>query len=261
MKRKPYMILLVLILAISLSCNTQSVVELIKTATPTPSHTPLPTFTPRPSQTPSPTLTATPVSAVSLVEQEDGDWLFMDYEGGYQFQMDKNWYLEDVSGMDVMEILAFANTLKEDLAIEGVPMYTIEPEGMRLLGVYLDDTVPDYMALSFNSCYLAGNDFADIPLEDMVNRVVNVLAKNYGYELEDFDLAMLTNDQGTEIGMLKYYLTDQYFQLKILFKVDNGFGMITQGMSDLNKESLVLDSVALINSIKVNNSYSSTDNG
>ena len=234
-------------------------------ASPTPLPTGTPTEIPLPTNTPMPTETALPTSApsagclstasspIQLEKQADGSWMFCDYEAGFQFQAGKNWYLEDVSALDLMGIMDRASKITAKLGIKNAPQILVEPQGMRVLGIYTDESLPDYMMSGFNAAYVVDEGFAQMPLENMQKRVIEILAQSYGLDTKAFDTALAKNDLGTEYGVVRFNLALNYYQMRIFFKLDKGMGMITFGYSDKNSDTFEPDWTLLTGSLKYTN--------
>lgn len=64
---------------------------------------------------------------------------------------------------------------------------------MRTLGVYLDDTVPDYLSVSFSSAYIVDAAFAEMTLEEVQERVFFILVQEYDLDPETVDTQILAN--------------------------------------------------------------------
>lgn len=226
------------------SCSTSSI------ASPTPTSTSVSTNTPALTNTPLPTATATPVAAINLEKQSDGTWLYCDNEAGFQFQMGKNWYFEDVSTLDIGEIFERTSKIKTELGLKNIPQYFLEPTGMRIIGVYLDEAIPDYMSAAFNAAHIVDDGFAQMPLQDIQNRIIEILSTNYNKEPKEFHPKIVTNGHGLEYGTVIFNLALNYLQMKIFFKTHDGIGMITFGFSDQNIDIFGPDWTLLTNSLQ-----------
>jgi hypothetical protein len=238
-------------------CDAQAISELIHTATPTITSTPLPTNTPVPTKTPQPTATvyfiptAVPDSQISMELLENHNWLVIDHEAGYQYEISDQWYLDDVSSMEVMDIVLSTEGFKEKLGLTMPPQMFIEPEGMRILGVYRDDSITDYMSMAFNSTHITDEIVSADTLEDFAAITLNVLANTYGYTEDDFGIAMAENENGLPVITVVFNLALNYYQVKILFELENGFGMITYGLSDQNIDEVQYDLDKVIDSLQL----------
>lgn len=227
-------------------CNVQNVLQ-VPTATSTS------TYTPHPTNTPLPTSTSTPAPKTQLEKSANGIWIFNDKEAGYQFQFGEKWYLEDVSNLDLVEILERTNHLRTELKIENTPQYFIEPEGMRILGVYTDDTAIDYTAIAFNTSIIVDEGFAQMSIDEIQQRVIASLANHYGFDPQSIDTYLGTNQNNVEYGVVLFNLALNYFQMRLFFKLDKGFGMVTLGFSDNNVDILGPDWALLTSSLQYMN--------
>jgi hypothetical protein len=238
MKTKQIIHLAILFSIYLTSCGTQVVATPVSTHMLTPTNTPLPT------------ITATPLSATKLEKQADGTWAYYDNEAGFQFQLGKNWYLEDVSSLNVTDIIERTSKITTELGLKNTPLYFIEPQGMRVLGVYTDETIPDYMSAAFNSSYIIDEDFAKMPLEDIQKRIIEILANTHGLDISAFDSKLSKNEHGTEYGVVFFNLALNYYQMRVFFKLENGLGMATFGFSDKNIDTFGPDWALLTGSLK-----------
>ncbi len=244
MKIKHIILLTVLFSLCLASCSSVSFSQPVSTQTTTPTSTPVPTSTPLPANT------ATPLPATMLEKQEDGTWMYFDNEAGFQFQLGKDWYLEDVSSLNVLEIIDRTSKITTELGLKNTPQYFIEPEGMRILGVYTDEDIPDYMSAAFNASYIVDEGFAKMPLEDIQKRVVEILAQTHNLDPKAFDSKLSRNEHGTEYGVVIFNLALNYYQMRIFFKLENGMGMVTFGFSDKNVDIFGPDWALLTTSLK-----------
>lgn len=241
----------------STGCDVQAISEFVHTSTPTVTSTPLPTSTPKPTSTPEPTATvylvptANPVSQVTMKLQDDHTWLVTDQEAGYEYQIGGLWYLDDVSTMDVMEIITGTMDYKERLGLSYPPQMFIEPDGMRILGIYRDDSITDYSSLAFNSSHIVDAGLAERSLDEVNRHLVTVLADNYDYTADDFGIAQFTNEYGVEISHIAFTLAHDYYHMKIVFKLDDGIGMMTLGFSNGNYEIIQHDLMMIVGSIRL----------
>ncbi|MFT3893414.1 MAG: hypothetical protein QM730_17435 [Anaerolineales bacterium] len=238
----------VLLLSISVTSCTP-----LRVDPPTATSTSVPTHTPAPTHTPLPTATTTPVPATMLEKQADGTWLYYDTEAGFQFQVGQHWYLEDVSSLDITEIIDRTSKITTELGLKNTPQYFLEPQGMRVLGVYLDETIPDYMSCAFNATHIVDEEFAQMPLQEVQSRVIEVLANNYQKDPQDFNPKISANEHGLEYGVVLFNLALNYLQLKIFFKTEDGVGMITFGFSDKNYETFGPDLKLVTSSLQYTN--------
>lgn len=216
------------------------------TPTPTPTHTP--TITPSPVPTELPT--ATPLPPTRLEQNSDGTWTFYDYEVGYQFDMAETWYLEDVSALTLNQIIGRSNLLKDELEINNVPQFFIQPEGMRVLGVYLDDTLPDYLAVSFSTAHIVDEAFASMRLDEIQSRVIGVVAETYDLDPADIGSEFLVNQYDLEFGVVLYNFSLDFNQMRIFFKTADGIGMIIFGFTEENADTLGPDWAVLTSSLQ-----------
>ena len=114
-----------------------------QTATVTASATRTDTATPEPTNTLVPTATAQPAASTALLQPAaDGGWIITDHEAGFSFEMTSNWHLEDVADLELLDTIEVALGLKDKLGLSGTSQHLIEPDGMRVLGIYLDDDIP-----------------------------------------------------------------------------------------------------------------------
>lgn len=213
---------------------------------------PTATHTITPANTALPAITATPMSPTKLEKQADGSWIYYDNEAGFQFQLRGNWYLEDVSSLNVVEIIERTSKITNELGLKSTPQYFIEPQGMRVLGVYTDETIPDYMSAAFNASYIIDEGFAKMPLEDIQKRIIEILADTHSLELNAFDSKLSKNEHGTEYGVVFFNLTLNYYQMRVFFKLENGLGMATFGFSDKNIDTFGPDWALLTGSLDIN---------
>lgn len=244
MKTKRIFQFIILLTFLPISCNFQTVLPFAPTATSTSTNTP------RPTNTPLPTSTPTPVSKTHLEKNADGTWIFYDREAGFQFQLGEKWYLEDVSNLDLIEIIERTNVISTELKINNTPQYFIEPEGMRVLGVYTDDTIIDYTAVAFNASFIEDEGFAQMSIEEIQQRIIEVLASNYGFDSQSVDSRLGINQNNVEYGVVFFNLALNYFQMKVFFKLDKGFGIFTFGFSDNNIDILGPDLSLLTSSLQ-----------
>lgn len=219
-------------------------------STPTPTPTSTPTITPSHTPTQTPTPTPTPIPATQLQQNADGTWTFYDYQAGYQFTMPETWYLEDVSALTVAQIFERTNTLRDELSINNVPLFYIQPEGMRVLGVYLDDTIEDYTAVSFSAAHIVSEEFAALPLKTLQKKLVGFVEQNYEVELEDIGSELFVNQHDLEFGIVLYNLVMDYNQMRIFFKTDDGIVIIIFGFSEGNAEAFGPDWALLTGSLE-----------
>lgn len=247
MKIKYFIHLAVLFLVCLTSCSSPIF------APPTPTSTTIPTNTPAPTNTPLPTDTTTPASATKLEKQADGTWAYYDNEAGFQFQLGNNWYLEDVSSLNIEEIVDRTSKITTELGLQNTPQYFLEPTGMRVLGVYMDETIPDYMSAAFNTTHIVDKGFAQMPLQDIQSRIIDVLSNTYKIDPQGFNPKISTNKNGLEFGVVLFNLALNYLQMKIFFKTDDGIGMITFGFSDKNIDIFGPDWALLTSSLKYTN--------
>jgi hypothetical protein len=253
MKSKKYLagIALILILVLS-ACNDKA--ALTPTELPTPTNTPTITPSPTPTKTPTPIPTSTPsptpLPSTLLEQNTDGTWTFYDYEAGYQFSMGGTWYLEDVSSLSIMEIFERSHNLKDELGITNVPQYYIQPEGMRVLGVYLDDTIPDYLMSSFSSAYLKREDLAGLSLSDLQDQMISFVEGNFDVGTEGVDSDLLDNELGFEFGVVIHNFTTYGYQMRIFFPVDDGIVVIVFGFAETNVDIFGPDWALLTGSLQ-----------
>jgi hypothetical protein len=242
-----HIIYLAILLSIGLiSCSTLN----LSIALPTATSTSVPTNTLAPTNIPLPTTTVVSVHDTKLEKRADGTWTYYDNKAGYQFQLGKNWYLEDVSSLNVEEIIERVPKISIELGLKTTPQYFIEPQGMRVLGVYLDETVPDYTSSAFNATHIIDEEFTQMPLEDVQNRIIEMLSSGYKKDSQDFIPKISTNEHGLEFGAVIFNLSLNYLQMKIFFKTHDGIGMITFGFSDKNIDIFGPDWALLTSSLQ-----------
>jgi hypothetical protein len=222
--------------------------RLVSSPTPTPKSTS--TNTPRPTSTKPPATAAAPQSSTQLEIQEDGTWIFYDRDAGYQFELGENWHLEDVSALDLPGIFDRTSELPAELGIGLPPQYIIQPEGTRVLGVYLDETIPDYLSAAFGVAYIVDEGFASMPVEDIQSRVIETLANSYGLDPKTFETTLLKNDHDVEYGLFTFNLVLNFHQMRIIFKAEDGMGMAVFGFSDENMDALGADWGLFANSLQ-----------
>ena len=196
------------------SCNSSNLVP------PTSTSTSVPTNTPAATNTPKPTETTIPASTTKLEKQTNGTWRYYDNDAGFQFQLGKNWYLEDVSSLNVTEIIERTSGITNDLGLKNTPQYFIEPEGMLVLGVYTDENIPDYMSAAFNTSHIVDEGFAKMPLADIQKRVIEILAQTHNLDPKAIDSKLSKNESGTEYGVAFFNLALNYYQMRIFFKLE-----------------------------------------
>jgi hypothetical protein len=209
---------------------------LIPTQTPTITRTstPIPTNTVTPTEISVFSETTTPLPLTQLEQLSDSSWKYIDHEAGYKLNLGPNWYLEDVSNLNIIQILERTNRLRSELGISSTPQFAVEPEGMRILGIYLDETIPDYMSSSFATAFIIDKNFAKMSIEEVNNRVIDILIEGYGLDSNSIDNEIITNQHNVSIGVAFYNIGLNYFHMRIFFKVEDGIGMIVFGFSDQN---------------------------
>ena len=204
-----------------------------ETRSPTSTHTAAPsaTFTVTPGSTPEMVSTPAPSPDTVLEQRDDGVWVYSDNDAGFQFEVGSDWYLEDVSALEVTEILGRTQDIKSELGITGVPVLMVEPDGMRIIGLYLDDSIADYMSVFMNAAYFVSEESASMTLDEFASRFVYAMAENHGLTSEDFEGAKITNENKVEYGAITFPYAENFYQLRIIVKVNAGFYVICFGYS------------------------------
>ena len=248
MKIKSIASLVTLFVICSISCSSLTIMPPSPTQTPTQTNAPTSTLVP--TNTPLPTNTTTPIPSTALEKQADGTWRYSSREAGFEFRLGKNWYLEDVSSLSLVETIDRTSKITTELGIKNTPQYSIEPQGMLVLGVYRDETIPDYLSSAFNAAHIQDDGFANMSLEDIQNRVIEILAQTHNRDPKTFESKLAKNESGVEYSVIFFNLALNYYQMKIIFKLEDGMGLITFGFSENNIDTFGPDWALLTSSLK-----------
>lgn len=220
------------------------------TSTATPTNTATLTPSPIPTETPTPTTTSTPLPSTQLEQHTDDSWTFYDNEAGYQFDMAASWYIEDVSALTIDKLIERAFSVGDEIGLESTPQVFLQPEGMRILGIYTDDTIPDYLSSSFSVSFIANEGFVNMELEGVGDRVIDLVINNHDVELSDIFIDFTENDNNLRFGVVQYPFAATFHQMRIFFKVDQGVVMLIFGFSEENVDIFGPDWQLLASSLK-----------
>ncbi|MBN2501498.1 MAG: hypothetical protein JXB38_12015 [Anaerolineales bacterium] len=236
--------------SISLSCT--SVTQIFATETPTPTNTPTRTptptstatatitLTPTPTKTPTPTATATPESEITIEENTDGSTRYIDHKYSFTLTFPEDWVVIPLSGEDTEALIELG---KGAYAESGVDIQeaieAVDPNAFRLL------------AMDFNPEHIDGEftPNANLGIDDQQAISIDLFVSLYSKMLPDLipgisieNSEVLENAKGISYGYIVYSLPadfGDYFQVQIVFELDNGLIVLTFSAQDTIKEDIL----------------------